>query len=142
MIVTDGDSYDDTNDEQNDAIIEIINDFGSSTHNIAILVPWKKHVKVFEEVLESNGINGFSAFAAGDGFTSCPPIENIHITTFKSAKGLEFDTVIIPNFELYNKITGKFNIEWKDYYVGCTRAKSNLFLISNSMLPGLASVVD
>ena len=26
-------------------------------------------------------------------------IENIHITTFKSSKGLEFDTVIIPNFE-------------------------------------------
>ena len=29
----------------------------------------------------------------------CEIIKNVHITTFKSSKGLEFDTVIIPNFD-------------------------------------------
>lgn len=68
--------------------------------------------------------------------------KNIHITTFKSAKGLEFDTVIIPNFHRINEILGRFNTEWQDFYVAVTRAKSNLYLISNYNMPQLSTVAD
>ncbi len=82
----------------------------------------------------------------------CATIKNVHITTFKSAKGLEFDTVIIPNFDILKRLpiiiqdrdTGENKIicDWKDLYVACTRAKSNLYLISNYDIPSLNSVVD
>lgn len=58
-------------------------------------------------------------------------LENIHITTFKSSKGLEFDTVIIPNFETALSNVTKSRITSNDYYVAITRAKRNLYLISS-----------
>ncbi len=144
FMITGGNKYDKTNSKQDDAICQIINAFRSSTHNIAILVPWKSDVQTFERVLIDHGAKDFSLYYEDNNrFPSgCEPIMNVHITTFKSAKGLEFDTVIIPNFHKYNEILGRFNIEWNDYYVGCTRARSNLYLISNDDMPSLNGVVD
>ncbi|MBP6871305.1 MAG: DUF2075 domain-containing protein [Bacteroidales bacterium] len=59
-------------------------------------------------------------------------LKNILVTTFKSAKGMEFDTVIIPEFQL---LTNEFKTQ---YFVGCTRAKSNLFIFTKSSLPEVA----
>jgi len=59
-------------------------------------------------------------------------LKNILVTTFKSAKGMEFDTVIIAEFQL---LTNEFKTQ---YFVGCTRAKSNLFVFSKSSLPEVA----
>jgi superfamily I DNA/RNA helicase len=56
-------------------------------------------------------------------------IGNVHLATFKSSKGLEFDTVIIPDFDSLNWYLGaQNNISEKDYYVALTRAKINLYL--------------
>lgn len=144
LMISNGNIYDRTNDKQNSAIIEIIKEYSSDTENVAILVPWKSDVQVFESVLSEYGIEEFSVYYEDkEQFPSgCESIQNVHITTFKSAKGLEFDTVIIPNFHKYNEILGNFNVEWKDFYVGCTRAKSNLFLISNYNMPNLDGVVE
>lgn len=134
-----------SNWKQNDAIINIINTFRSDTHNIAILVPFKADVQIFESILESNDITDFSVYYEDrDGRfpDGCEIIKNIHITTFKSAKGLEFDTVIIPNFQKSKEIQGRFNTEWEDYYVGVTRARSNLYLISNYDIPEYNLVTD
>jgi DNA helicase IV len=133
-----------TNDKQNHSIIEIINTFRSDTHNIAILVPFMNDAQVFETILKDNDIADFSIYyddrkRFSDG---CEEIKNVHITTFKSAKGLEFDTVIIPNFHKCNEIYGRFHIELNDYYVGVTRARSNLYLISNYDMPKLNLVTD
>ncbi|WP_165155002.1 3'-5' exonuclease [Parabacteroides sp. ZJ-118] len=153
FMVSNGSSYDRTNDKQNNAILEIINTFKSDTHNIAILVPWKSDVQVFENILKEK-IDDFSLYYENrvrfpDG---CAAIKNVHITTFKSAKGLEFDTVIIPNFDILERLprivqdkdTGENKIicDWQDLYVACTRAKSNLYLISNYDMPRLNAVVD
>ena len=143
LLISNCDKFDRTNDEQNHAIEQIINSFKADDHNIAILVPWKSDVQVFEEVLSSKNISfsvyyeDLSRFPKG-----CGDISNVHLTTFKSAKGLEFDTVIIPNFNKYYEICGSFNTEWQDFYVACTRARSNLYLISNYDLPQLHSVTD
>jgi DNA helicase IV len=137
--------FDISNSKQDKSIIEIINSFRSDTHNIAILVPFKSDAQAFESVLQENNIADFSIYYEDrDGRfpDGCEEIKNVHITTFKSAKGLEFDTVIIPNFHKCKEIYGRFNIEWKDYYVGVTRARSNLYLISNYDMPQLNSVTD
>ena len=107
-------------------IIEVINAYSSDTHNIGILVPSVKQVNYYYELLKNN--------------TNCSKYENemqdfnnltnIHITTFKSAKGIEFDTVIIPKFDSYKWfIENTDRIKVNDYYVALTRAKINLFLI-------------
>jgi len=51
-------------------------------------------------------------------------LKNIIITTFKSAKGIEFDIVIIPYFPQYAK-----NV-LEEYYVGTTRAKNQVHFLS------------
>lgn len=57
-------------------------------------------------------------------------LERIHITTFKSAKGLEFDTVVLPGFDSYNYFIDTYdNFSDNDYYVALTRAKINLYLL-------------
>ena len=137
--------YDISNSKQDNSIIEIISSLRSDTHNIAILVPFKNDAQAFENILNNNNITDFSIYYEdheGRFPNGCEKIKNVHITTFKSAKGLEFDTVIIPNFNKYNDICGRFHIEWKDYYVGVTRARSNLYIISNVDIPQLNSVTD
>lgn len=147
LLISNRNKYDRTNDNQDSAIEKIINDFRADDHNIAILVPWQSDVKAFEKVLDKIGLvkeKDYSSYC-GDDYSNgqgCGNLLNIHITTFKSAKGLEFDTVIIPNFHKYYEICGKFNVDWQDYYVACTRARSNLYLISNNDLPQLHDVVD
>lgn len=146
LMISNGDQYDTTNDKQDQAIIKIINAFhdDKENNNIAILVPWKSDVQVFEEVLNDNGINDFSVYYEDKNrFPSgAETIKDIHITTFKSAKGLEFNTVIIPNFHKINEIVGEYQTEWQDFYVAITRAKNNLYLISNYNMPQLAAVAD
>lgn len=153
FMVSNGISHERINDKQNKAILEIINTFKSDTHNIAILVPWKSDVQVFENILKGK-VDDFSLYYENkERFPNgCATIKNVHITTFKSAKGLEFDTVIIPNFDILKRLpiivqdknTDKEKIicDWQDLYVACTRAKSNLYLISNCDMPSLNSVVD
>lgn len=54
-------------------------------------------------------------------------LKNIVVTTFHSSKGLEFDVVIMPSFERATMDNNHL------YYVGCTRAKDNLFIIASQM---------
>lgn len=115
--------------KQTKAIIDIINQFKSETHNIALLVTLPRHVDTYYDIITQAGFK-CSRYAIGDG--EIGTIENIHITTFKSSKGTEFDTVIIPDFgNMLINIAQLNVIDENDYYVGITRAKRNLYLISN-----------
>ena len=120
------------------AITDIINlfkiDIAAGTHNLAILVPLQKHVESFNKIVSSlNIVTNHTYYYEGLTFNG---IENLHITTFKSAKGLEFDTVIIPDFQNYDwniKNLDKAPITENDYYVAITRARRNLYLISTQV---------
>ena len=117
-------------DTQCKVVLDLIKNFNSSTHNIAILVPLQSHVNYWYSELKKNGI-GCSKFVSSDG--DFGTIENIHITTFKSSKGLEFDTVILPEFNRYQENISNLNVvNENDYYVVFTRTRRNLFLIDNS----------
>jgi len=146
LLITNGNKYEKTNDIQNDSITEIIEQFLSDTHNIAILVPWKSEALIFETLIKDSGKDYSIYYEDNARFPNgCEPIKNIHITTFKSAKGLEFDTVIIPNFHKFSEVDTlpeHFHVKWTDYYVAATRARSNLYLISNFDMPYLNSVTD
>ena len=91
--------------------------------NIAILVPTTKLMEKYRAILKNKNID-FSSYNYKDyGSIRHIGISRIHLTTFHSSKGLEFDNVIIPEFQLFSKSNR--------YYVGLTRAKTNLFLFSN-----------
>jgi len=195
--------YEMSNEKQDNAIIAIIQQLTTDTHNIAVLVPWKKDAVYFETIIKEK-IQDYSIYYEDDDVfpNGCEEIKNIHITTFKSAKGLEFDTVIIPNifglfkidanivvegitpqnkeelqkviFEILgiqreisdkqriinlqirmeqiekfeqgikniNGIIMRTDMTWKDLYVGTTRARSNLYIISSYDIPRLHSITD
>lgn len=144
LIITGGNAFGETsNAKQNSAIKQIIDAFSNDVTNIAILVPFKNGVKSFKNILKEMGITDFSYYYEdlNDFPHGCNSIKNVHITTFKSAKGLEFDTVIIPNFDNMNNLIGKYHIEWNDYYVAVTRTRSNLYLMSSINIPNINSVV-
>ncbi len=114
-------------------IVEIAQEYEGDTSNIGILLPTKKQVDKFYGLLR-NELN--CTFFHSD-HEVVGGLENIHITTFKSAKGLEFDTVIIPNFDSYDWFIKNTKVKINEYYVGLTRAKTNLFLICKEELSGI-----
>ncbi len=123
-------------EKQMQIIIDILNNFNSTTHNIAVLLPLQNQVTQWHQILTNKGIQ-CSKFVNNDGDIGM--IDNIHVTTFKSAKGLEFDTVILPNFQFYEDNIKNLNVvDENDYYVVFTRARRNLMLIDNSENNGKA----
>lgn len=142
LLVGNWDDRTNTPYEEINYILEIIKELRDDTQNIAILLPWQKSVINYVSALKDK-VDDFSYYyeSCPEYPDGCPDLKNVHITTFKSAKGLEFDTVIVPDF---NKISliGNYNIDWNDYYVGCTRTRSNLFLFSNKNISYLNGVVN
>lgn len=124
------------NQQLNQTVLQIVNQFAqNAATNIAILVPLENvpfgggetaTADYYYDLLTQAGIDCSIYTQRRKGNVE---IKNVHITTFKSAKGLEFDVVILPEFHLINNT---FRIvDWRDWYVGITRTKSNLFMISN-----------
>lgn len=111
-------------------IVEIVKEYTSDTTNIGILFPTVSQLELFYDLLKSQF--QCSKFQSED--EEFVKLENIHITTFKSAKGIEFDTVIIPNFDSYEWFIQNTHVSMNEYYVALTRAKTNLFLICKNSL--------
>jgi superfamily I DNA/RNA helicase len=62
-------------------------------------------------------------------------LERYVVTTFKSAKGLEFDVVIIPRINFFKFIP-------EEWYVACTRAKRELFVYRDLSRPECDPICD
>lgn len=117
------------NNNQTQIIKDVIDTFQSTTHNIAVLVPLKSHVRYWHSELLNSG---YTCSMYVNDEEEINTIENIHVTTYKSCKGLEFDTVIIPNFNKYKYFVNNLDVVTeKDYYVVFTRTRRNLILIDN-----------
>jgi superfamily I DNA/RNA helicase len=71
---------------------------------------------------------GFSATIYRNGIDVPTVIERYVVTTFISAKGMEFDTVIIPRINFWKMI-------FEEWYVACTRAQGRLFVYRDKNNP-------
>ena len=63
-------------------------------------------------------------------------LKNILITTFKSSKGMEFDIVIMPQIQFLNEK------DLNQYYIGATRAKTELYFLAIGKLPTIVENMD
>lgn len=98
--------------------------------NIAILVYNTSEVDLYRNIVSNLGyeVSKYHNKMDNDEKKNIEEnLKNIVITTFHSSKGLEFDIVIMPSFEKAKVDKNNF------YYVGCTRAKDNLFIIASQM---------
>lgn len=128
-----------------ETIKNIIRQFNADEHNIGIITPlanrpWEGGeyltASYYYELLKDEFDCSFKDFES----PRLSSMKNIHITPFKSAKGLEFDTVIIPGFNFFSY--GFRVLSWRDFFVGVTRAKSNLYLFSDNDITLLSNVVE
>ena len=111
----------------------------NSAGNIGILLSTRDNVDQYAEILDNNNIS-HSAYHSNIDWkikrATERNLESTLVTTFKSAKGLEFDTVIMPEFEHAER--GDKN----QYYVGATRAKEKLYILCRSMPDVLENIDD
>ena len=101
----------------------------------AILVPENKFIYPLLTELENIGleVNGFK-FKTLDNLSLSK--NAINILTYHSAKGLEFDNVVIPN------IDSGINFHYNLYYVGFSRAKVNLGIFYIDEFPAWIKLND
>jgi len=120
-------------------IIGIINEFDADDHNIAILLPFgnsgEESVEHYHNALNERHIKCSKYY--NEMQTDDIYIDKVHVTTFKSSKGLEFDTVIIPFLHKFKNFISRSHstkTSEHDYYVALTRARDNLYLLSHQEL--------
>lgn len=126
-------------------IIDIINQYYNRRgHNIAVLTPGANmNIKELNASYYKALLNNlFDCSYYTNKMTVFGPMKNLHITPFKSSKGLEFDTVIIPTFDYLFSTNDANIVNWKDFYVGLTRARSNLFLFVREPIPNMENVAE
>jgi len=113
-----------------DVIGDIIDE--NPTDNIGILfehiLPIDQFTKKLEKDYEISTYHSIQKFVPSE-------LKNIIITTFKSAKGIEFDIVIIPHFE-------DNDISNEEYYVGATRAKHQVHFLTIGKKPEIIKNFD
>lgn len=102
------------------------------TDNIGVLFEEMIHVDLFFNNLEKD--YEVSKYHSQDIIPST--LHNIIVTTFKSSKGVEFDIVIIPYFIK----RARYNNE--EYYVGVTRAKNQVHILSINEMPSIINGFD
>ena len=117
-----------------DGMFEIVRDIvdDNPTDNIGILFEDIVDIETFAAELSSE--HEISVYHSGVDVPNI--LHNIILTTFKSAKGVEFDVVIIPYFKNRTQYTPE------EYYVGVTRAKNQVHLLSIGELPEMLKDFD
>jgi len=103
--------------------------------NIAVLVYHIKEVEQYYKLIQKLGFKCSRYYHEMEKDLkkeTVKKLENILITTYKAAKGLEFQVVLMPNIE--TAMDDRFKSA-EHYYVSCTRAKEQLYLIHNGDKP-------
>lgn len=109
--------------ERNADLVKSVGNAIRRGNNVAILCAGIGEVDNIYDVVNEH----YSATKVHSGVNPLPPLEGCLITTFISAKGLEFDEAIIL------QINGRNLNDWtirQQCYVACTRAKNRLLIYS------------
>jgi superfamily I DNA/RNA helicase len=115
-------------DEQIDRIVQIVKD-ARGQHRIGILLRRNETIKTFQEQLEQQGVDIFvpQKRRGHHVYNTHQPI----LMTVHSAKGLEFDWVILPELVREEWDGGHQNRETRRlFFVAITRTKNRLYLLS------------
>lgn len=100
--------------------------------NVAILVPSESKVdEMYDEVKEVLPLDT-TYYRSGKGVNSIDEMGRVHVCTYKSSKGLEWDVVLLPFWGQRDWFMKNTNIKENDYYVAMTRAKGQLWIISDN----------
>ncbi len=110
---------------------------------IGVLLPYQNQVESYYNIISGFG-RGFecskyySEMSNPEKERTENDLKSILVTTFVSAKGMEFDIVIMPEFEsIPNTVDAK-----REVYVGCTRTRSRLIIMyRNEYLGGRLSIL-
>jgi DNA helicase IV len=124
---------------QVNAIIDIINTFKGDTHNIAVLIPFARDIENYYNLIRAGLDENEEITKYQHENEQFNGLSGIHITTFRSSKGTEFDTVIIPEFHRFKAFIDHptWEVTENDYYVAFTRTKTNLFLLCTNGFPDI-----
>jgi len=95
------------------------------TYTIGVICSSVAKVKEVGKIMTENKIE-FTMYH--NGVKDSEEIKEIIVTTYHSCKGLEFDLVIMPYVETFQTET---EAQIKQLYVGMTRAKEKLFLLTS-----------
>ena len=117
-----------------DGMFETVRDIidNNPTDNIGILFEETVDIKTFAKELSKE----YEISIYHSKINVPDNLCNIILTTFKSAKGVEFDVVIIPYFKDRTRYTPE------EYYVGVTRAKNQVHFLSINELPEMLKDFD
>lgn len=119
----------------NDTIQRIVTfERANSTQQIGVLLPYTKLVKRFLNRLRGKTVNPVQYYLSKDGSRAPESFPDfgkpgIKILTWASTKGLEFDTVFLPELQAYkasNPSDERFRMQM---YVLASRARRELFFI-------------
>lgn len=104
--------------------------------NIGVLFPYASQVESYHSTISGFGFECskyYSEMSEGEKSKTESDLKSILVTTFISAKGMEFDIVIMPEFDIIrNTDEAK-----RQAYVGCTRAKNRLVIMYTGSKPSI-----
>ena len=120
--------------ENQDKSLEVIKKIidANPTDNIGILCENVGSVDNYSKLLEDN----YTISVYRSKLKVPDKLNNILVTTIHSAKGMEFDIVIVPDFQNASKKSNEL------YFVASTRAKTELYLICNGNIPMIITDFD
>ena len=104
--------------------------------NIGVLFPFKNQVESYHSIISGFGFECskyYAEMSEAEKSKTENDLKSILVTTFISAKGMEFDIVIMPEFDsIRNTDEAK-----RQAYVGCTRAKNRLVIMYTGSKPSI-----
>lgn len=115
-------------DSQLDAIIQIVKN--RNFEDVGIFLPQNQDVKLVSEFLTKKGVNNEVKYSIGMNTVNTLNFstDNPKITTYHSAKGLQFEAVFIPN------CTSNEENKRSALYVAITRTYQSLFIMHSGNL--------
>lgn len=104
--------------------------------NIGVLFPYANQVESYHSTISGFGFECskyYAEMSEAEKSKTESDLKSILVTTFISAKGMEFDIVIMPEFDsIRNTDEAK-----RQAYVGCTRAKNRLVIMYTGNKPSI-----